>query len=292
MKASTTTSIKNELNNFLQIYNASQEKLEGWSSVSYAIENEYDEIAEFLIKKGENFNTYYNVKFKINEVQEDVYRKHPFLTAIAQGKVSLVSLMANFGSSCSYDSENKMHIDDPEESWAKYYDSNTYRDIVRRRRALQIAITDCPNPYEMVQILLDAGAIVKQWDSFQPHPKTECSKFMPLTYAILEKRLDIATLLIAYGAPVDDRNTYGSNNPSLFQAIRAGFLNGISLLLENGAKIEKKHLWEAIQRNDLNALSLLLGSCNDNDIDFGMITYATTNGYYEIANLLMDIYTK
>lgn len=41
-----------ELNAFLQLYNSSQEKLAGWSSIAYAIENDYDTIAEFLINKG------------------------------------------------------------------------------------------------------------------------------------------------------------------------------------------------------------------------------------------------
>lgn len=173
-------SMKSELDAFLQLYNNSLEKSQGWSSIAYAIENDYDSIVEFLMNKGEDFNNYYEIKFSIEELKENVYRKHPFLTAIAKGKLFLVSLMATRDSSLSYNPKNKMYVDDPEEFFAKYFDYSTAREIVQRRRALQIAITDCPCPHEMVQILLDAGSWVKQKDSFRIDPKMNYLNFTPL----------------------------------------------------------------------------------------------------------------
>lgn len=287
--ASTTPSMKSELDAFLQLYNSSLEKSEGWSSIAYAIENDYDSIVEFFINKGEDFNTYYEIKFSIDGLKENIYRKHPFLTAIAQGKIFLVSLMATRDSSLSYYPKNKMYVDDPEEFFAKYFDSSTTREIVQKRRALQIAITDCPCPYEMVQILLNGGAWVKQKDSFRIDPKTNYLRFTPLTHAILEKRLDIATLLIDHGAPID-YDIHGFDNQSLLQAVRIGFIEGTIFLLKHGAIVDKEILWDAIYKNELNIVKLLL-DINDK-VDFEMIIYANANGFHELADTLINAYIK
>jgi len=282
-------SMKSELDAFLQLYNNSLEKSEGWSSIAYAIENDCDSIAEFLINKGEDFNNYYKIKFTIEGLKENIYRKHPFLTAIAQGKLFLVSLMATRDSSLSYNPKNKMYVDDPEEFFDKYFDYNTTHEIVQRRRALQIAITDCPCPYEMVQILLAAGAWVKQKDSFRNDPKMNYLHFTPLTHAILEKRLDIATLLINHGAPID-YDIHGFDNQSLLQAVRIGFIDGVIFLLKHGAQVDKQILWNSIYQNNLNIVELLIDI--NNNVNFDMIAYANKNGFHELADILIDAYAK
>lgn len=286
--ASSTPVTITEFNAFLQLYNSSQEKLEGWGSIAYAIENNYNLMAEFLINKGENFDIYYKIKFKDNENRENIYRKHPFLTAIAQGKIFLVSLMANTDNSPPY--YPRMCIDNLEEYWEKYFGSTTIRDIVDRRGALQIAITDCPNSYEMVQTLLNLGAWVNTWNNFQHDPKEKCL-LTPLTYAILEKRLDIAKLLLDNGAKINNEHI-DKKNQALNQSIRIGFLEGTLLLLEHGARIDKEILWEAILQNDLNALVLLLAYSASSNVNLEMITYASTNCSEGILNALMEVYVK
>lgn len=228
------------------------------------------------------------MKFSIESSKENIYRKHPCLTAITQGKVFLVSLMANTNNSPPY--YPKMCIDNLEEYWEKYFDSDTRRDIVERRVALQIAITDCPNSYEMVQTLLNANVWVNSWNSFRLDPKTKCSQFTPLTYAILEKRLDIAKLLLDNGAHIN--NEHVDKNQTLCQSIRMGFLEGVLFLLEHGARVDKEILWEAIHQNDLNALILLLTARASSNVDFEMIIYASTNNSDEIVNALIGAYTK
>lgn len=262
--ASSADSIKKELGAFLQLYNNSQEKLTGWSSIAYAIENDYDAIAEYLINKGEKFDNHYEVKHKNKKFGENIHYKHPFLTAITKGKVLLVSLMVK-----------KVSINYTQEYW------RIEGYAVRYRRPLHIAITDCPHSYEIVEILLKAGAVVWQRSYFQPEPSTEYLEFNPLTYAILEKKLDVAGLLIDYKAETDTE--------SLCQAIRIDFLEGVVFLLERGTEVDKTVLWEAVHQNNFRALILLLNV--NSDIEFDMITYANANGFYEVADILMEVYT-
>lgn len=266
LNAASDNSIKTELNAFIQLYNNSQEKLLGWSSIAYAIENDYDAIAEFLIKKSENFNKRYEVKINFKNSQENIHQKYPFLTAISKGKISLVSLMAK-----------NINFYDTQELWRL----NGY--LIRERGALQVAITDSPNSFEMVQILLKSGANVNYGDDIQTDPSGRMSVFKPLTFAILAKRLDIAELLICYKASADI--------DSLLHSIRIGFLEGVTFLLKHGVKVDKTALWEAIHQNNSNALMLLLKD-NKSELELEMITYADTKGFNEVADILMKAYTE
>lgn len=239
---------KDRLVSFLKEYDASKEKYSG--KVGYAIERDYPDVAEFLVLNGETINEYYTTIQKMEGApRADIFQQHPLLTAIKKNYISLAVTMVSHDKNMCLATEYKM---------MSFYNSNNrawnlYRDI-ERKHALHVAI-EHPNGFPVVEALIYAGADVNM---IYQHSKGPLDSYFtsPLTLAIANKRLDIAQFLLDNKANIDF-------NP-FFKAIDDGYIEGVVLLLDNGA-------------NSMNSAEILI-----------LLDRAIKKGHLDIVDVLFN----
>lgn len=117
----------------------------------------------------------------------------------------------------------------------------------------------------------------------------------PLQLAIKGRHSDLAIELIEAGVDIDARTKEGAS--PLILAVMYGELEVARSLIDHGAKLQalgrgKSALFEAIKRNDIELVSVLLEKGSDvNYVDFNGETslfYAAAIGNIEIARLLIE----
>ena len=226
---------------FLKQYDSDQFKY--YSKVSYAIENSYPDIAEYLILKGESYGQYpVSYLLPAEHLEKDkadpinFHFRHPLITAIRKGYTSIALLLIQTGDlkAEEYKIENKVEID--------------------RKNAMIAAVEE--NDRDVVLALLQAGFDVNNNSTLNPNPigpggqkyRDQSFYSTPLLHAIKLKKLDIAELLLQHGADVEKESSseclfemlpYGGKinffGSPLLKAVDEYFLEGISLLLRYGA---------------------------------------------------------
>jgi cytohesin len=94
--------------------------------------------------------------------------------------------------------------------------------------------------FEITKLLLESGA----------NPNIELGTRSPLEFAVFQNRNDIARLLIKYGADVNHLNKFTELQNPLIAAILPGNIEGLKLLLENGAKFKpyEKNVHEPLHK--------------------------------------------
>lgn len=245
---------KDRLISFLQEYNASNEKYNG--KVTYAIEKGYADVAEFLILKGESIEQYneryplsFNpAEYKLASHLQNVYIKHPLITAIRKGHkaVALLLIQLGYGNKAEeYKIEYKKQFDASQEE-------------IERKNAMYVAIEDCEDGYDIVLGLLMNDFDVNTNNNLNPLNKPHVKhgyEFLyqfnyvyvtPILQAITVKNLDIAQLLLEYGADVEKFSSspyvyenhgyqYRFAGTPLQRAVNDNYLEGVVLLLSYGA---------------------------------------------------------
>lgn len=230
---------------FLQEYNLSENKCNG--KVAYAIENGFIDVAEFLLLKGESINRYNETYLCSDEVYKrglashvrNTYIKHPLITAIRKNYKNLAILMIQMGV-----------VNSAEELKLEYYNTYAQREI-EHKNAMYVAI-ESDDSYEIVLGLLSAGfdpntsqALTKS-GSTNYYLQDHSIYTTPLLKAIEMKKLNIAELLLNYGADIEktsgsysywrppgySTNFYGT---PLLKAVDDNFIEGVTFLLNYGA---------------------------------------------------------
>lgn len=144
---------------FNQIFSVEQDKLVDFfkdyqsqtqilDRLSYAIENGYEDIAEFLVLNGEPIKTYYISLDKIGDKQ-NFFVKHPLITAIKKGYVDLsINMIKLIDSIDSINEYKVVYIRAVNSGWSRYE--------IDKLCALQAAI-ESPVGYRIIQELINSG---------------------------------------------------------------------------------------------------------------------------------------
>lgn len=270
---------------FSKMYENSQIQCGG--KVAYAIENNFPDVAEFLLLNGESVNVYmekypltFNAhEYKLSENLQNAYIKHPLITAIRKGynKVALVMIDLGIGNTAEeYKVEYKKQF-------------GIAREEVERKNAMYVAIEECVDCHDIVLSLLVNGFDVNTNTNLnvlnKPYAKPgfehqyqfNCIYTTPLVQAIALKKIEIVELLLKQGAEIDkssdspyayDNNGYQHRfrGTPLLKAVDDHYIEGITLLLGYGAdplKGSLSPLDRAIQKNYTIIVDLLFSAISN-----------------------------
>jgi ankyrin repeat protein len=249
---------------FLKEYDASQNKFGG--KVAYALEKNCPDFAQFLLLGGENYGlyqtTYPFTGFISGMDNRNLLNRHlnqPLITAIRNGYTEVAILMIQMGGG------------NVEEYKIEVVPQGGEMEV-GRKNAMIAAIE--ANNYDVVASLLASGFDVNTKTALNPPLKKYIPSYQdrnvyktPLFQAIELQRLDIAELLLKYGADVEMVSRH-TGSP-LLKAVEDNFIEGVLLLSRYGANS---------LRHDNSALSPM--------------DYAIQKNYFDIVDILFDAATN
>lgn len=247
---------------FFKDYNSQPQKL---ARLPYAIENGYEDVAEFFVLNGESINYYQIDLGEIGEVR-NIFQKHPLVTAIKNGyinlSISMIKLIDNINS-----------INEYKLCYIHTTNSGRCRYDIDKLYALQAAIEN-PTGYQIVEELIAYGINLNTKYSVTNSSLNNTGS-TPLILSISHKKLDVARLLLEHGADanLDFHYIYNNAPPGLSPlcvAVNDNYIEGIYLLLEYGADPIKKPsprdlspMELAINRELWNVVDLFLINMNN-----------------------------
>lgn len=235
---------KDRLKEFIKEYEQSYEKTnQKMNCLVYAIKKNDIEVAQFFFDKGER-NLFYSY-----QIFSDTHFRHGLLSAIRKGDPLLVELILRY-----MDSKELNDI----REYVKIKDKNCPPYEKDSKYAIYIAILECPNSCEILNLLIENGLDVNK---------------CPIN------RVDSSSL------------AKGENyTTALSAAIAFNELNIMEILLSAGASLKMGNLLsEAVKLNNFNAVSLLLNYGADPFMDSNYaINLAMQKEYWDIVDLLLD----
>lgn len=253
---------KERLNEFFKDYHSSN--AQSLDKLPYAVENGYEDVAEFFVLNGEPIN-YYSIDLGPAGNQKNIYRKHPLITSI---KKSYLNLSINI-----IKTTEKQGLISEGKTIYKYYQSCgwTRHDNVDQLYALQAAI-DSPVGYSIIEELIKSS-INLNIVYCNLNSNIAFTLSTPLIRCVLNNKLDIAKLLLEYGADANlSTEQPNSNAPlgisPLYIAVNDDNKEAIELLLSYGADPLKKiknrvsPLELAIEKEQWDTVNLFLNIMN------------------------------
>lgn len=207
---------QNRIVTFFKDYNTNPQALD---RLPFAIENGYDDIAEFLVLNGEPIKNYQIILDKTGGKAPNVFLKHPLITAIKNGYVSLsINMIKLIDDIDSINEYKLLHIHTVNNGWSRY--------DIDRLYALQAAI-ESPIGYPIIEELIASGVNLNAvYSVLNSSLKNFCTT--PLILSVSNKKLNVASLLLEHNA---DANL----SSPLYVAVNDNYIEGINLLLAYGA---------------------------------------------------------
>jgi ankyrin repeat protein len=225
---------QNRIVAFFNDYNTNPQVLD---RLPFAIENGYDDIAEFLVLNGEPIKNYQIILDKTGGKGSNIFQKHPLITAIKNGYVSLsINMIKLIDDIDSINEYKLLHIHTVNSGWSRYDIDKLY--------ALQAAI-ESPVGYPIIEELIASGVNLNARYSVLNSSLKNFST-TPLILSISNKKLNVASLLLEHAADANLSSTpwlYNNAPPvvsPLYVAVNDNYIEGINLLLTYEADPLKK----------------------------------------------------
>lgn len=214
-------SVDSGLGNFFKEYvNSIEKKTYYWPPIAYAVEKDYDEIFLLLLIDSLPLHYYH---LPINYSRGEITTI--FQTIIFKGKFDLLTKALPIYLST---------------------ESKTVDEVPFYNLLLWSVQNPSPNQKLICEYLLELGA--------NPNLFTNSGSTAALAQAILNRNLEIAQLLIGYGA----NPNLGGNNCPLQKAVEYGYYEGARFLIEHGAQVELSMIELAASRSNNEILDLLV----------------------------------
>ncbi len=137
---------------------------------------------------------------------------------------------------------------------------------------------------EIITLLLDKGAKVDGgWQ-----PKAFEPPITPLQFAVRERHLDAARLLLARGATVDASHL-GIGNTPIYDAVDQGDTEMVKLLLRKGANPKQENpLFGALASGKMELIQLFIDRGADLKTDPRLLMYAAISGKKQMVELVLS----